>query len=752
MANPFEQEYEARHLETILSAARSQLAEALRNIDGMQDGIADSQRELFDEVSRPLGSLWSSQNFHELVEVSQFVNPITVKLAQYELQATKIASLKRMLDSPYFARIDFTFDGESDSEEIYIGRSSLTDEKTFDIYVYDWRSPVASVFYRFGTGEAFYDAPQGRITGEVTLKRQFEIRNGKLEYFFDADRQILDEFLRKLLSENTSAKMKTIVETIQRDQDIVIRDMENTLMMVQGVAGSGKTSIGLHRVAYLMYQGLSSKLSANNIIVISPNTLFEQYIANVLPELGEENVVSAVFEELFTRILGVENIQPRNQFLETLISCTDKKRKSLMKRSMEFKASGVFAQILDRLVEDLPRRWLEFSDVDYGGQCIAARQQLKSKIINGKEDAPLSVRLKRLERSLLETVHERKKKRVAKLEAFVSGYSGHMFEIREFARMLSIIESTALVKGIRRFTEIDYTNVYRRLFGDKALFHRLAKGLILPDCIDGILDYTHENLSQGVLPYEDALTLSFLHVKLHGEGGFRDIRQVVLDEAQDYYPLHFELLRLLFPRSKYTVLGDIDQTIEKQEGLSFYENVKTILNKDKATLITMDKSFRCTKEILRFGAAFLGPQARLESFNRGGDEPEIHSASDEPALDSLLVREVETCREKGYGSIALVCKTQNNAVRLYGRLKERLELKLADGNSVEDLAGTFVIPLILSKGLEFDAVLLCDADSEHYSSPDDEKLLYICCTRALHRLNLFHTGTMSPLLKRTNKI
>lgn len=225
-----------------------------------------------------------------------------------------------MIKSPYFARIDFKFDDEEESEKIYIGRSSLRKNSYQEMYVYDWRSPIASIFYRFMKGEAFYDAPCGRVTGELNLKRQYEIKNGTLKYFFDTDVQIVDEFLRQLLSQNTTAKMKAIVETIQQEQDAVIRDMENDLLMVQGVAGSGKTSIALHRAAYLMYQGLQTKLSANNIMIISPNTIFEQYISNVLPELGEDNVISVVFEDILKMLLKGRKIQSKNDFLEKIIA------------------------------------------------------------------------------------------------------------------------------------------------------------------------------------------------------------------------------------------------------------------------------------------------------------------------------------------------------------------------------------------------------------------------------------------------
>lgn len=197
--------------------------------------------------------------------MSQYLNPVISQIADYEEEAHKISLLENMIKSPYFARIDFKFDDEDEFENIYIGRSSLKNPDNHKMCVYDWRSPIASVFYRFMAGKAFYDAPCGRVSGELGLKRQYEIKNGNLAYFFDADVQIVDEFLRQLLSQNASTKMRAIVETIQQEQDAVIRDLENDLLMVQGAAGSGKTSIALHRAAYLMCQGLREKLSANQI-------------------------------------------------------------------------------------------------------------------------------------------------------------------------------------------------------------------------------------------------------------------------------------------------------------------------------------------------------------------------------------------------------------------------------------------------------------------------------------------------------
>ena len=587
------------------------------------------------------------------------------------------------------------------------------------MYVYDWRSPIASVFYRFVMGQAFYDAPSGRISGEVNLKRQYEISKGALEFFFEADVQIVDEFLRKILSQNTSSKMKTIVETIQKDQDIVIRDMENDLMMVQGVAGSGKTSIALHRAAYLMYQGLSNKLSANNIIIISPNSLFEQYISNVLPELGESNIVSLVFEEIVTTILQIQRIQSRNQFLENLITSTTYRK--VIKSSIEFKTSHQFAEILNIFIEDIPHRWILFEDVYYDGKCILTKEIIRDKILE-RIGTPLGVKLKQLEDFILELIYESKKERINNSDK-------------------SIVK-----KEIQKFTELNVLSLYRKLFNDKEYFYSLTKDFELCDCIEDILEYTLENLNTKLLYYDDATVLTYLNLKIYGINEYKNMKQVVIDEAQDYYPLQYEIFNLLFSNSKFTILGDMNQTLEKQENLSLYEQIRKILNKKKSSLITMNKSFRCTNEILNYSMKFIEQSPEIKSFNRKGDEPIIYAASDQLSLGEMIIAEVKSCQELGYQSIGLICKTEKNARSLFHCLKARIDVQLITNESISDLQGAFIIPVYMSKGLEFDAVLICDTDSTNYNSEDDKKLLYISCTRALHRLNLFCEGEVSLLL------
>lgn len=786
-------DFEAKHLSHIISIAKKQLADIRHSSSKQQSELIDAKQDLWENSRHSVSNLWSSDRFYELVALNQYENVVSGKLSALELAAGKIAALERMILSPYFARIDFQFEDEDAAEHIYIGRSSLIDEKEVEIQVYDWRSPLASVFYRFGVGDAFYDAPNGRISGKVSLKRQFEIHHGQLEYFFDADVQIMDEFLRKLLSQNASSKMKAIVETIQKDQDIVIRDLENDLMMVQGVAGSGKTSVALHRVAYLMYQGLSSKLSAHNIMILSPNTLFERYISNVLPELGEDNVISIHFDDLLKLILPTTRIQTKNQLLETLLTSRESNRESskieetaptakassnieetplttkaginidLMKSSLAFKTSLEFDEILNRFIADIPRKWIGFSDIDYDGKCIASRHLLKAEILDRKRDIPLGLRLRHLEESIYQKVHNMKKARMKKLRSFVAKYPEHVFETEEFARLLSISESTKLSQNIEQFTRMDVLALYKTLFRDPNYFHCLAEGIALPDGIDSILEYTRENLQREQLAFEDGLPLALLQLKLNGFRYGKSIKQVVIDEAQDYYPLHFMLLKLLFPNARYTVLGDIYQTIEKPEELAFFDSISKILDKKKSALVTMNKSFRCTSEILSFSKRFLRQNSEMESFSRSGEAPEIYEAQTQEALDERIREEIRFCQDQQYQSIGLLCKTEADARLLYQRLKHspdhqaqlpgrrqqglQSELRFIGSDTITDIRGVFVLPLYMAKGLEFDAVLLCDVDKDHYVSEDDRKLLYIGCTRALHRLSLFYTGEKSPLLQ-----
>lgn len=727
---------EETHLREILEEAERQLKQAHEAVERKETELQELKREIRENTEHGAADLSTTDGFEALVELNQSIAPVTNLVADYDETMRKIHRLNNLIKCPYFARIDFCFEGEEIPEQIYIGKTSLTGEKAVEIYVYDWRSPIASVFYRFMTEEAFYDAPAGRITGRVELKRQYEIRDSRLLYFFDTDRSINDEILKQLLSKNTSPKMKTIVETIQKEQDIVIRNLESDLLMIQGVAGSGKTSIALHRAAYLMYQGLQSRLAANNILILSPNSTFEQYISEVLPELGEENAVSMVFEDILRSLLGekvmwkaapgqeesgngqtgVGRIQTQREFLENAVA--NGAWGDYMKKSMRYKTSEAFLGLLDRFAEQIPLRQMAFQDVYHEGNRIAEKEELRRRAMQ-RPETPLAVRLEQLTARVLE-----------------DAFGNRKGAGEEKARVL---------EEIQRFTRLNLYELYKSFWSDETNFQGAdSQGV---EELEEIRSGTLENLEGGCLYFDDAVPVLYLYLKLHGCNDYRNIRQVIIDEAQDYYPLQFEILRILFPNARYTVLGDINQTLSKQEDGSFYEQVRRILKKKKSSLVTLNKSFRCTNEILQFSLQFIQEKPQIESFNRSGEAVEVRAFRTRRDYLAGILKEMENCKEKGYGTICLLCKTEEGCQRLFRELGSRAELRMAGDDGVEGLKGCFILPSYMAKGLEFDAVLICDGDSDTYQTGDDRKLLYIECTRALHRLSLFCQGELTPLLE-----
>lgn len=619
---------EVKHLEYILETAQEQLNNAKDRRKNKQQKILEAKKEQRENTVSGLGNLYSKDGFEELVALNQYAHQISMQLDDYEMEEQKIRRLLKLIKTPYFARIDFTFEDEDTPEPIYIGRFSLMGEEDYDIKIYDWRSPIASVFYQYGMGQARYNSPSGIIHGEVSLKRQYEIKESKLLDYFEAEMEIMDAFLKRLLAQNASRAMHAIVETIQKDQDVVIRDLKNDLMMVQGVAGSGKTSVALHRAAFLMYQGLSGKLLADNILIISPNSLFEQYISRVLPELGEENVVSYIFEEIIDNCIKPKKLQSYREFLELLAENRDKYG-GIMEKSFDYKTSSSFVEIM-----------------------------------------------------------------------------------KEFAKC------NMDIKGGR--------DLYLQLLNDKKS--------------DGdIFEYSLENMECRTLYYEDALCICCLQLLQNGPtDDCRRIKHVIIDEVQDYTPLHFEILKILYPQASYTTLGDINQSISRKVTMDFYEQISRILNQPKSLLVSMNKSFRCSRQILEFSAQFLDNPASIESFCRDGDEPEVHNADTADEMNQLLIKEIEICLDRVYESVALICENQKAAEMLHQQLAgqlaasiESIELSAVKDNSEGPLSKVFTIPLYMAKGLEFDSVLIVNiTDRQH---------LYIASTRALHRLTVFNS-------------
>ena len=722
---------EKERLKFILSILESRLCQARAKRDEQLSGLQDTRRDEFTERSEPmLKNLWAAHRFEDLVHLSQEFQNAAEEEKDHESTLQLILSLKKMLSAPYFARIDLLFDedGEEETEKVYIGRSSLWDNKKENLLIYDWRAPMCSVFYRFGVGPAFYQAPAGKIDCRLLLKRQFEISGGSLIGFFDADTVIQDSFLRRLLAQNASSQMKAIVETIQRDQDAAIRDEDHDLLMVQGAAGSGKTSIAMHRVAYLMYEGLKSPLKAHNILILSPNTVFEKYISGVLPELGESSVNTTTLEELLEDILE----QPVESRLDRWEKTNGGQMESRDKSSeaRRFLSSRDCAVLLERYAQWLPGH-LPCQDLSYGGRIIMDREEIHRYLTRRRANFPLVSRLRYLEEQVWEKVRALRPARRDELRmlAFRAGRG------EEYARGVSIWESGVLAANLHAVTRLNFVSLYRDLMDNPNLLRTLGSGLNMPEDMSVLARRVPG--AGAPLPLEDASAIAFLKLLLSSGSALGDKRQVVVDESQDYTPLDYAVLNLLFPKARFTVVGDVNQALEQKTDITLYESISRTLNRKSPILLTLNKSFRCTRQILEFSLRFL-PGQKIDCLNRDGSEPQI-------LPDRCLEEEIKRCLDLGYESIALITKTRRDAEKWLSRLDPALDVRLMGRNA--QLGKVFLSPLPLCKGLEFDAALVLDCDEAHYSTLEDRGLMYVACTRALHRLALFAGENMSPLIK-----
>lgn len=731
---------ERDNLEKTLSFLRNEIETMIGSLSQQKSDLTALRKDMWENT------VHFANDFARLTEITHYLSELDSQSANYGNTLKRLEKFRKMLLSPYFGRFDFLEDGLPGTEKIYIGLHNVVDSKTGSFYVYDWRAPVSSIFYRHELGRASYQAPAGTISGEVKLKRQYKIKDTQLQYFFDCRVGINDEILQEVLRGKASAKMRYIVETIQKEQDVIIRDTDNELLIVQGVAGSGKTSVALHRIAFLLYNGLNTNLRSNNILVLSPNNIFSKYISSVLPELGEENTVQTTFEDIAFKLLdGRLKTETRNRQLESVISWQS--QDNLRMRDIAFKGSGDFVRILDRLISHYESSMIDFEDIYFDGKIVMTRQQIKNIFMKNRSTMPMAKRLKRIENIILERVQPLRKKRLEKIEKFIAQTDGHELEIKSFSRLLSIKKSRSFVGRLRRFTGVDYLDLYRTLFSNYDLFARLAKGLKLPEGTGEIIAMTGENLAKGQAFYEDCAPLLYLKLRLEGSTEFSGIKQVVIDEAQDYDSVHYEVFKILFRDAGYTVLGDIHQAIDKDVSLALYDKIIEIMDKRKAVKVFLNKGYRSSYEINSFTQRILGGRRDFISFERHETEPVVVSKDTLDKYDDAIVREIADAVSRGHESVAVITKTAAEAEKLHARLKDKTDIKLVYTAGDEIEKGAIIIPSYMAKGLEFDAVLAGGVSRDNYNSELDKKLLYVTCTRALHRLALFHTGEKSPLVE-----
>ncbi|MCE5287277.1 MAG: AAA family ATPase [Pelosinus sp.] len=698
------------------------------------------------ELKGTLKSYWESSS---KTDEAQMIEAIDRQRSITALAHHKYEQLKRMIDSPYFGRIDFVEEAYSSiPEQFYIGIASFSDQTTGEILIYDWRTPVAGMFYDFERGPACYECPAGKVEGTITLKRQYTIHNGKIVHLFDADIQIDDEILREILSKSADDKMHTIVTSIQREQNQIIRNDACRVLFVEGPAGSGKTSIAMHRIAYLLYRD-RNQISAKNILILSPNHIFSDYISNVLPEIGEENVLQMTFQDYVAQAKneGQLDFETRAEQLEYLFSRFSVPEIELRIANISYKTSGDFEILLNKAIEYIDKQWiLDYPALTFQGQLIFSKADWR-RYNKSFGFLPLKRRLGKIREQIRtrmrDLVHELRNKHVQRITG--TGEEVNPKTIKVLARIAAKEELTPISSEVERLTTFDPLALYQRLLADAAFRRRFDSNVKYPDKWQQLSRQTLSSLRQGKIPYEDSFAFLYFYGRLAGFAVNHDIKHLVIDEAQDYTALQYKIVRELFPLASWTVLGDPCQAVHPYLNTADFQTAGEIIASEAPMNFRLRRSYRSTKEIQAFCQALLSAKYKVECVNRSGTKPEVIYVK-KRTLPQIAAETIDKLKREGCQSIALIGKTAENSRVIYNELVVKMDLSLIVSEDDRFHQGIVAIPGYLAKGLEFDAVLIIDADEKNYGRQADCNFFYTVCTRALHRLILFADGAVSPLV------
>lgn len=604
--------------------------------------------------------------------------------------------LLKLVVSPYFGRIDFAEKGKGDEPvPIYIGIYTFTDDVQRKNLIYDWRAPVSSMFYDFELGEGWYTTPSGKISGEIALKRQYRIRDGKMEFMIENSVNIQDDILQKELSKSADDKMKNIVATIQRDQNAVIRNESANVMIIQGVAGSGKTSIALHRIAFLLYR-FRDEIKAKDILIISPNKVFADYISNVLPELGEEYIPEMGMEELAAELL--EHKVAFQNFFEQVSLLLEKPDAAYIER-IRFKASFEFLSKLNQYLIHIENNYFTFTELKVG-----------------KTIVPFPFIQERF----------RAYHRIPLLKRFPEVVKDVQNHVRnEVRRKLTGQEKANIFEAVPKMFKI--SNVFD-LYRDFYVW--LGKGEMF------------NVMAGGKLEYADVFPLIYFKIRLEGFESNHQVKHLLVDEMQDYTPVQYAVISRMF-RCKKTILGDVSQKANPYSSSSA-EGIEQVF--PQGDVVKLNRSYRSTFEITTF-AQQLSANPDLIPMERHGEVPVVKGFDNNAAELEAIVQLFDAYKASEHHSLGIICKTQDQAAFVYENVKSKdrnIHLLTVDSTSFRE--GIIITTAHLAKGLEFDEVIIPFVSSRNYTNDVDKSMLYIACTRAMHKLTLTFTKERSVFL------
>lgn len=650
-----------------LNIVNKELKEKISDI-----GVSLYQQE--EKINEFKKYTWNSKAGMDKVEVNAAILENDLEVELLTMRGLYLKKLLKSESSPYFGRVDFNGD------KIYIGLTYL--DKNYDHLIYDWRSPISNLFYECEIGNAEYEAKEGTIKGIMTKKRQYKIEDGKLIRVFDSNLNIVDDLLQEVLGNESSDKMKNIVDTIQKEQNEIIRDVAHKNLIVEGIAGSGKTSVALHRIAFLLYK--INNLKSKDILILSPNNVFSEYISNVLPELGEDNTQNTTWSDFANSFIkeykGVESF---TNFVKRYYEKENINDFSKIKLSDEFK------NIIDEYIAKFTKN-VEFTS---GIEC-----KYKDYDID----------------TLNKLLHERYSTiplfgRIELISENIANYNdGGKYKNKYIKELLTRLNVSK-----------DYKKIYKGLFETEEFIKKY-----------GIIDTSYIN--DKIINYDDSLIFIYMKGLLEGFPYNGIMKQIVVDEAQDYTPLQYFILKTIFKNASFTILGDVNQTINPYYKYDTLKKLDKIFTSRTANL-RLTKTYRSSKEIIEYTNKILNLDF-VSAIRNNNDIPVVFKK--EKNIKEDLIKNINNLKNK-YKSIAVITKNDKEANKIYNLLKNDLDISLIKTDSNIFDRNLVVVPSYVSKGLEFDSVIIYTEKDNKYT--DDEKYLYyVSCTRCQHELVIYN--------------
>lgn len=743
--------------------------------------MVDIRKNFWDDVTVNFED--SAEMAETFASLKQQAEILSERERTHRHSALQLRTLKKLKSSPYFGRIDFVENEEEALDQVYLGIASLRDHNDEGYLIYDWRAPIASLYYDYPPGPAVVETPIGSISGELKLKRQFVIRDGEIRSMFDTGVTIGDELLQEVLGKQSDASMKSIVGTIQKEQNRIIRDERSRLLLVQGAAGSGKTSAALQRVAYLLYR-FRGTLNADQIVLFSPNPMFNSYVSTVLPELGEENMQQTTFQEYLMIRIG-KSFKLENPYaqLEYALTAMDEPDYNVRMAGIQYKASTHFVALIDQYLVHLGSGGLVFRDIAFRDEIVVSAVEIHDYFYAIDRNIAIPNRLRLVAEWLLGQLRERQKAALKEewvdeavelldKETYLKAYQivrksnrnirddsfDDFDRERELLGQYVVSEEFKPIRSrLRKLAFVDLRAAYLSMFRDPAFAASLLEGTAsaeLPAEWQEICAWTIDKLMNRVMPYEDATPFLYVVERIRGFQTNTLVRHVIIDEAQDYTAFQFAYMKRLFPFSRVTALGDLNQSINAHtasDGLTGFSALAALYPAEETETIVLRQSYRSTRPIVEFTSQLIPGGEGIQPFNRDGVKPTLTVAGNTAELHSRIVERIQKLNGEGNRTIAVICKTAAQSAQVYEALRNMLPIRLIERETSTFAPGIVVIPSYLAKGVEFDAVLVYDA-SDHaaagYRLERERRLFYTVCTRAMHELHLFVSGSgqISPFI------